>query len=96
MGKKTPTGYSADVRMWLICGDDVIPLSHTAGSFVIAWSPDDLPPRCEAKVLIIIDGVRRTRDVILPHGMRSGIRETAIDNVPVIDDVLAIDDMLPF
>jgi hypothetical protein len=68
MGHETPTGYSASVRLWMECGDHVVPLSHTARDFVIADAPVDLPPG-DAIVVVEVDGTPMRRDVTLPGGM---------------------------
>ncbi len=56
--------YSADIDLWLECEHGRIPLSHTAPDFVISATPRDLP-RCEADVVVSVDGKAHRRRVVL-------------------------------
>jgi hypothetical protein len=64
MGKANPTGYSASVRLWLLCGGQRIPLSHTAATYVIAWQPVQLSGG-DATVIFKVDDKEYQRDVSL-------------------------------
>ena len=77
MGCANPTGYSASVRLWLRCGDQMVPLSHTAERFVIAWEPVDLPPG-DAEIVYTIDNAPFERPVTLIHGMSRTSREATV------------------
>jgi hypothetical protein len=77
MGKWNATGYSADVRLWLVCGDRRIRLSHASSTFVVAADPTDLPPG-HARIEFTIDGEQFERAVTLPGGMSSDRREVAV------------------
>ena len=77
MGKVNPTGYSATVRMWLLHGDRVVPLSHTSSTFVIAWEPVDLPAG-DAQIVFTVDGTRYEREVTLVKGMTAVNREAMV------------------
>jgi hypothetical protein len=77
MGTENPTGYSAAVRIWLLCDGKKIPLSHTSSTFVIAWEAVDLPPG-DAEILFTVDGTPYTRQVTLPRGMAIGDREAMV------------------
>lgn len=71
------TGYSADVNLWLACGNDIIPLSHTSSTFVIARPPAHLEP-CDATIVVEIDGDRFETPVVLPDGMNMVDRQTKV------------------
>jgi hypothetical protein len=77
MGKVNPTGYSATVRMWLRYANQLIPLSHTASTFVIARDAVDLPAG-DAQLVYMVDGIRHEHDVTLPDGMRQNRPQTTV------------------
>jgi hypothetical protein len=77
MGKRTPTGYSADVQIWLICGDRRIKLSHASSTFVVAAEAVNLPA-CDAQIEMTIDGDRYERPVSLPGGLSAERREATV------------------
>lgn len=77
MGRETPTGYSASVRIWLRYGERMIPLSHSSATYVIPWAPIDLPPG-DGQIVVEVDGTQYERPVTLPGGMRSGDREVMV------------------
>jgi len=79
MGKWNPTGYSADVRIWLVCGDRRIRLSHASSQFVVAVEAVDLPAG-EARIEFTIDGAHFAREVTLPGGMSADRREIAVSD----------------
>jgi hypothetical protein len=60
--------------MWMMCGDQRIPLSHTSSTFVIARTSVDLPA-CDARIVYTIDDARYERDVVLVNGMTRASRE---------------------
>jgi hypothetical protein len=63
------TSYSAEVDMWLDCGEHgTIPLAQVASTFVIAASPVNLPA-CIARLILMIDGRQLERRVRLSAGM---------------------------
>jgi hypothetical protein len=79
MGEFNSTGYSATVRLWLQFGERIIPLSHTAGTFVIPREPLDLPAG-NGTVIVEVDGTRYERPVTLPGGMRADDREVVVSS----------------
>ena len=86
MGTKNATGYSASVRIWLRRGNDMIPLSHSAATFVIARQPTNLPAG-DADIVFTVDDARYERPVTLVNGMTTENREAM---------VLARDGVSPF
>lgn len=84
MGQTNPTGYSAAVRLWLICGTQAIPLSHVGATYVIAKEPVDLHPG-DAEIVFTVDDERYTRPIHLVNGMSKDHREAMVlsrDNLP--------------
>ena len=78
-----PTGYSADVEIWLVCGKRRIRLSHAADTFVIAADAVDLPAG-DAHIELVVDGNRFDRRVRVPGGLPRECREIPIfDREPV-------------
>lgn len=57
----------------------MIPLSHSAATYVIAREPVDLPAG-DAEVVFEVDGTRYERAVTLPGGMRSDVGETVVSS----------------
>lgn len=83
MGKFNPTGYSADVQLWLVSDQHRIPLTHSGDTFVIAANPVEMPP-CDAKIIVMVDSVQFERPVRLAHGMSQHIRQTAVHSIDQI------------
>lgn len=77
MGKTNSTGYSADVRIWLIASGTLVELSHAAGTFIIAKCPVELPAG-DAHVVFSIDETRYERPVTLVKGMTQNCREAVV------------------
>jgi hypothetical protein len=57
-------GYSADVRIYLLVNDTMIPVSRVTRDKITLRSEDEVP-RGHAQLLINIDGRRETRDIII-------------------------------
>jgi hypothetical protein len=78
-------GYSAEVAMWLECGDHGrVSLSQAAPTFVVAAQPISLPAG-GARLVMIVDGQRFEHSVRLVDGMDEGTRKAMIsldDSVP--------------
>lgn len=84
MATRNPTGFSADVRLWLRSGSQMIPLSHSSSTFVIAKTPIDLPAG-DAEIIFSVDGEEYKRPVVLVTGMSTRRRETMVlsrDHLP--------------
>ena len=84
---KENVGYSADIEMWMDCGDlGRVDLHQASTTFVIAREARDLPP-CDAVIVLVVDGKTYTRPVSLPGGMSQDDPEAV---------VLSRDDVSPF
>jgi hypothetical protein len=74
----TKIGHSAEVEMWLECGDHgLVALSQAAPTFVIAAKPVFVPA-CDARLIMIVDGQRFEHSVQLVNGMTTTRREATI------------------
>jgi hypothetical protein len=72
--------YSADVKIWMDCGEHgKVPLAHASSTFVIAATPSSVPA-CSAKIILVVDGERIERPVRLPNGMSADAKEAAISS----------------
>jgi hypothetical protein len=60
-------GYSADVWLFLIALGTAIPLAQIGPDSVVLRDPIELP-RCEAEILMVVDGEERRWPVVLPNG----------------------------
>lgn len=78
-------GHSAEVAMWLECGDHGrVSLSQAAPTFVVAAKPVSLPAG-GARLVMIVDGQRFEHAVQLVDGMSEATRKAMIclgDSVP--------------
>jgi hypothetical protein len=71
-------GHSAAVDMWLDCGPHgTVPLSHVSSTFVITAAPVSIP-KCDARILLAVDGQRFDRHVTLPDGVSPDSREVPV------------------
>jgi hypothetical protein len=81
----TKIGHSAEVAIWLECGDrGKVSLSQAAPTFVIAAKPVSLPA-CDARLVMVVDGNRFEHAVQLIDGMTENDRKARIslgDSVP--------------
>jgi hypothetical protein len=81
----TEIGHSAEVAIWLDCGDHgSVPLSQAAPTFVVATESVSLPA-CDARLVMVVDGNRSENAVRLVSGMDRGNRKAVIcldDSVP--------------
>jgi hypothetical protein len=60
------TNYSAEVDMWMECGEHGnVPLAQAASTFVISAIPATVPAACIALIVLMIDGKRLERPVRL-------------------------------
>lgn len=72
MGRYHEDGYSAHVEGFFVVAGTSIPLIKTNElAFVIA-EPAEFPPHTRGEILVIIDGDRSSRTVILPDGIQPG------------------------
>jgi hypothetical protein len=78
-----PTGYSADVAIWLVCGERRIKLSHAGDTFVVPAETVNLPAG-DAHIELTVDGNRFERAVSLRGGQSYEHREIPVsDREPV-------------
>jgi len=73
------SGYSADVRLSLECGDTVMPLAQVAPDWIIPVQARDLPPTT-GTVVISVDGRQHRHGVFLPRGMSHNSIQVAIES----------------
>lgn len=78
MGQANPTGYSADVKLWLVIDGERVLLSQVAPTFVIAKAPVQRRQPCDAYVVVSVDGRERSRPVRLIDGIDPGEVRTQI------------------
>jgi hypothetical protein len=78
MSKNDVSNYSAEVDIWLDCGElGIIPLSQASSTFVIADTAIDLPA-CEARIILKVDSRKYERKVTLVNGMSQTSRQAMI------------------
>lgn len=78
MADRNLNSHSAEVDIYIDCGEfGRIPLSQASSTFVIAESAVKVPP-CDAEIVIIIDGRQYERKVKLIHGMDPRSREAMV------------------
>jgi hypothetical protein len=72
MGKHYETGYSADVEGYLVVGEAKYRLAKSNGcTFVLAESCQ-LPAGTQGDMLVIVDGNKNSRRVVLDNGINAG------------------------
>jgi hypothetical protein len=74
------TRYSATVKLELICGDKIIPLTHICNMWIRPQKAISLPPG-PAEIIVRVDGIPHTMRVNLPDGMKesdTGERVTVV------------------
>jgi hypothetical protein len=72
MGIHREGGYSATVEAYLLVGEDRYPLAKTGHDEVVVAKPCELPPGCEAKLVVIVDGNKSARAIVLDAGIARG------------------------
>jgi hypothetical protein len=81
------SSHSADVQMWLDCGEHGrLALTRVTPKSVVAEAPRDIPP-CRAELIVAVDGRFLRNTVNLASGFSRG-RSVAL--------VLPVDDVAPF
>jgi hypothetical protein len=76
--------HSADVQMWLDCGEHGrAKLKRVTPTSVVLWQSFDAPP-CEADLIVFIDGVKHVVRVHLERGLA---RNRLVATIRPIDDV---------
>ena len=75
MGIQRENGYSATVEAFLIVGDQHIRLAKTGPEKVVLVEPCELAPGTEGQLVMIVDGYREARTVVLDEGADGERRE---------------------
>lgn len=75
MGIQRENGYSASVEAFLIVGEQHIRLAKTGPDKIVLVEPRELPPGTEGGLVIIVDGHRDSRAVVLDEGASREQRE---------------------
>lgn len=72
MGVFRDGGYSASVEGYFVVNGEQIPLAKTNGRTFVFAKPCELAPGTAGELLVIVDGERDSRRVVLPHGAAAG------------------------
>lgn len=81
MSKPLFASHSADVKMWLDCGEHgTLPLSRVTPTLVVARECREIAP-CFADLVVTVDGVRLRQPVNVTTGFTRGRRAAIV--VPV-------------
>ncbi|MBA3481962.1 MAG: hypothetical protein H0T51_09120 [Pirellulales bacterium] len=75
MGMQRENGYSASVEAFLVVGGQHISVAKTGRDTVTLVEPCDLPPGTECDLVMIVDGHRESRAVVLDEGAIRDQRE---------------------
>jgi hypothetical protein len=75
MGIQRENGYSASVEAFLVLGEQHISVAKTGRDTVTLVEPCDLPPGTEGELVMIVDGHRESRAVVLDDGANRERRE---------------------
>ena len=75
MGIQRENGYSASVEAFLIVADQHIRLAKTGPNKVTLVEPCELSPGTEGELVIVVDGHRDSRTVVLDDGAICGRQE---------------------
>ncbi len=75
MGIQRENGYSATVEAFLVVGDHHIRLAKTGPDEITFVEPCELPPGTEGELVIIVDGHRDSRAIVLDEGAIRGRQE---------------------
>ena len=60
--------YSATIEAYLLVGDVRYPIAKTSHVDVVVAEPCELPPGCKAELVMIVDGDKSSRAIILYEG----------------------------
>jgi len=75
MGIQRDNGYSASVEAFLVIGEQHFSVAKTGRDAVVLAEPCALPPGTEGELVMIVDGHRESRAVVLDDGAINGRRE---------------------
>jgi hypothetical protein len=72
MGIHREGGYSASIEAYLRVGEQRISVAKTGHDEVVVAEPCELPPGCEAELVVIVDGTKYSRTIVLDGGIARG------------------------
>jgi len=64
--------YSSSVVLTLLVGGMEISRSHVGSNSVVISEPVAAHKTTDARIIVTVDGVRREKHVLLPHGIAEG------------------------
>jgi hypothetical protein len=68
MGQRWFDGYSADVEIYLVIDGERYDVAQICRGSLFLRSPREIPPSTSAKLVIKIDGVEESEQVLLAKG----------------------------
>jgi hypothetical protein len=72
MGFHRKDGYSASVEAYLVVQGVRYDVAKTSADEVVLAEPCELAPGCEAELVVIVDGHRNARAIVLDDGVSLG------------------------
>ena len=72
MGTCWSDGYSSDVEIYLLVGDERLRVSNVGRNSLVLWDCREIPAGTEADLVITIDGEEEVEHVILTQGAIGG------------------------
>jgi len=75
MGIQRENGYSASVEAFLVIAQQQFTVAKTGRDTVTLVDPCEIAPGTEGELVMIVDGHRESRAVVLDDGGESGRRE---------------------
>jgi hypothetical protein len=77
MGIQWKDGYSAQVEIYLVVGDQKLDVAQVGPGWFILQEPNALPPETEAELVITVDGRETRRHVFIHDGALVDAKEVA-------------------
>jgi len=68
MGIRWKDGYSAQVEIYLLVGEDKLPVAQVGPGWFILQEPCAIVPETEAELVIVVDGEETHRHVFIHEG----------------------------
>ncbi len=75
MGIQRQNGYSATVEAHLLVGDKSVEVAKTSSDVIFVANDCELPPGVKAQLVVVVDGERFARWIVLHAGVVKGQRE---------------------
>jgi hypothetical protein len=72
MGVHHKDGYSATVEGFFVVGEQRVRVAKSNGSRIVLAEQCEVPPGTEGELLVIVDGSKSSRRVIVPSGIVAG------------------------